>query len=121
MKDHNMSLIRNIQNTSISFKTGRAFARWKNQCHGFGGCIIITQCDGNTNMNADVGDQNISSHHHHHIHFRALFSSTEGWAFWQVFLEGVGVLLERHKGDVGLYVINILLMSSGFWKISQMT
>ena len=28
-------------------------------------------------------------HHHHHIHFRALFSSTEGWAFWQVFLEGV--------------------------------
>ena len=20
-------------------------------------------------------------HHHHHIHFRALFSSTEGWAF----------------------------------------
>ena len=28
-------------------------------------------------------------HHHHHIHFRALFSSTEGWAFWQVFLEGI--------------------------------
>ena len=28
-------------------------------------------------------------HHHHHIHFRAMFSSTEGWAFWQVFFEGV--------------------------------
>ena len=24
-----------------------------------------------------------SDHHHHHIHFRALFSSTEGWASWQ--------------------------------------
>ena len=31
----------------------------------------------------------VHHHHHHHIHFRALFSSTEGWAFWQVFLEGV--------------------------------
>ena len=28
-------------------------------------------------------------HHHHHIHFRVLFSSTAGWAFRQVFLEGV--------------------------------
>ena len=26
---------------------------------------------------------------YHHIHFRALFSSTEGWAFWLAFLEGV--------------------------------
>ena len=31
----------------------------------------------------------ITHHHHHHIHFRALFSSTKGLAFWQVFLEGV--------------------------------
>ena len=23
----------------------------------------------------------LSSYHHHHIHFRALFSSTEGWAY----------------------------------------
>ena len=37
-------------------------------------------------------------HHHHHIHFRALFSSTEGWAFWQVFLEGV---LSTQNGSEG--------------------
>ena len=28
-----------------------------------------------------LGLQNHHHHHHHHIHFRALFSSTEGWAF----------------------------------------
>ena len=38
------------------------------------------------------------THHHHHIHFRALFSSTEGWAFWQVFLEGV---LSTQNGSEG--------------------
>ena len=37
-------------------------------------------------------------HHHHHIHFRALFSSTEGWAFWQVFLKGV---LSTQNGSEG--------------------
>ena len=37
-------------------------------------------------------------HHHHHIHFRALFSSTEGWAFWQVFLEGI---LSTQNGSEG--------------------
>ena len=37
-------------------------------------------------------------HHHHHNHFRALFSSTEGWAFWQVFLEGV---LSTQNGSEG--------------------
>ena len=37
-------------------------------------------------------------YHHHHIHFRALFSSTEGWAFWQVFLEGV---LSTQNGPEG--------------------
>ena len=36
--------------------------------------------------------------HHHHIHFRALFSSTEGWAFWQVFLEGI---LSTQNGSEG--------------------
>ena len=35
---------------------------------------------------------------YHHIHFRALFSSTEGWAFWQVFLEGV---LSTQNGSEG--------------------
>ena len=39
-----------------------------------------------------------SSSYHHHIHFRALFSSTEGWAFWQVFLEGV---LSTQNGSEG--------------------
>ena len=38
------------------------------------------------------------NHHHHHNHFRALFSSTEGWAFWQVFLEGV---LSTQNGSEG--------------------
>ena len=40
----------------------------------------------------------IRNHHHHHNHFRALFSSTEGWAFWQVFLEGV---LSTQNGSEG--------------------
>ena len=40
----------------------------------------------------------LAHHHHHHIHFRALFSSTEGWAFWQVFLEGV---LSTQNGSEG--------------------
>ena len=35
---------------------------------------------------------------HHHIHFRALFSSTQGWAFWQVFHEGV---LSTQNGSEG--------------------
>ena len=55
-----MHLIRDIQNTSISFKTGLKFAK-KEPMSSFRGCIIITQCDGNSNVDADVGDQKISS------------------------------------------------------------
>ena len=37
--------------------------------------------------------------YHHHIHFRAQFSSTEGWAFWQVFLEGVLSIQNDFEGQ----------------------
>ena len=48
---------------------------------------------------------NISiNHHHHHIHFRALFSSTEGWAFWQVFLEGVLSTQNDSEGQQNPYL-----------------
>ena len=43
-------------------------------------------------------------HHHHHIHFRALFSSTEGWAFWQVFLEGVLSTQNYFEGQQNPYL-----------------
>ena len=44
------------------------------------------------------------NHHHHHIHFRALFSSTEGWAFWQVFLEGVLSTQNDFEGQQNPYL-----------------
>ena len=43
-------------------------------------------------------------HHHHHIHFRALFSSTEGWAFWQVFLKGVLSTQNDFEGQQNPYL-----------------
>ena len=43
-------------------------------------------------------------HHHHHIHFRALFSSTEGRAFWQVFLEGVLFTQNNFEGQQNPYL-----------------
>ena len=43
-------------------------------------------------------------HHHHHIHFRALFSSTEGWGFWQVFLEGVLSTQNDSEGQQNPYL-----------------
>ena len=43
-------------------------------------------------------------HHHHHIHFRALFSSTEGWAFWQVFLEGILSTQNDSEGQQNPYL-----------------
>ena len=43
-------------------------------------------------------------HHHHHIHFRALFSSTEGWAFWQVFPEGVLSTQNDFEGQQNPYL-----------------
>ena len=43
-------------------------------------------------------------HHHHHIHFRALFSSTKGWAFWQVFLEGVLSTQNDFEGQQNPYL-----------------
>ena len=43
-------------------------------------------------------------HHHHHIHFRALFSSTEGWAFWQVFLEGILSTQNSSEGQQNPYL-----------------
>ena len=43
-------------------------------------------------------------HHHHHIHFRSLFSSTEGWAFWQVFLEGVLSTQNDSEGQQNPYL-----------------
>ena len=42
--------------------------------------------------------------HHHHIHFRALFSSTKGWAFWQVFLEGVLSTQNDSEGQQNPYL-----------------
>ena len=42
--------------------------------------------------------------HHHHIHFRALFSSTEGWAFWQVFLEVVLSTQNDSEGQQNPYL-----------------
>ena len=42
--------------------------------------------------------------HHHHIHFRALFSSTEGWAFCQVFLEGVLSTQNDFEGQQNPYL-----------------
>ena len=46
----------------------------------------------------------IHHHHHHHIHFRALFSSTEGWAFWQVSLEGVLSTQNDSEGQQNPYL-----------------
>ena len=43
-------------------------------------------------------------HHHHHIHFRALFSSTKGWAFWQVFLGGVLSTQNDFEGQQNPYL-----------------
>ena len=43
-------------------------------------------------------------HHHHHIHFRALFSSTEGWVFWQVFLEGILSTQNDFEGQQNPYL-----------------
>ena len=43
-------------------------------------------------------------HHHHHIHLRALFSSTEGWAFWRVFLEGVLSTQNDSEGQQNPYL-----------------
>ena len=44
-----------------------------------------------------------TSSYHHHIHFRALFSSTEGWAFWQVFLKGVlSMTWQNQQSDCAL-------------------
>ena len=43
-------------------------------------------------------------HHHHHIHFRALFSFTESWAFWQVFLEGVLSTQNDSEGQQNPYL-----------------
>ena len=40
----------------------------------------------------------------YHIHFRALFSSTEGWAFWQVFLEGVLSTQNDSEGQQNPYL-----------------
>ena len=46
-------------------------------------------------------------HHHHHIHFRALFSSTEGWAFWQVFLAGVLSTQNDSEGQQNPYLASL--------------
>ena len=43
-------------------------------------------------------------HHHHQVHFRALFSSTEGWAFWQVFHEGVLSTQNDFEGQQNPYL-----------------
>ena len=43
-------------------------------------------------------------HHHHHIHFRVLFSSTKGWAFWQVFLKGVLSTQNDSEGQQNPYL-----------------
>ena len=48
-------------------------------------------------------------HHHHHIHFRALFSSTECWAFWQVFLEGVLSTQNGSEGQQNPYLASFCL------------
>ena len=40
----------------------------------------------------------------YHIHFRALFSSTEGWAFSQVFLEGVLSTQNDFEGQQNPYL-----------------
>ena len=55
-----------------------------------------------------------SYHHHHHLHnhFRALFSSTEGWAFWQVFLEGVLSTQNGSEGQQNPYLASFLSFSS---------
>ena len=56
----------------------------------YSNCSTVSSCDFRKPKNLKcTGIIVYCHHHHHHIHFRALFSSTEGWAFWQVFLEGV--------------------------------
>ena len=87
-----MSLITNIPNTSISFKTGRAFAlkepvSWFWRLH---------------NYNAVWRELEYERGRGRQKKKKKSF-------------------LERRKGDVRLYLINILWMSPGFWKISQMT
>ena len=51
-------------------------------------------------------------YHHRHIHFRALFSSTEGWAFWQVFLEGVLSTQNDFKGQQNPYLASLSFSST---------
>ena len=46
-----------------------------------------------------------SSSSYHHIHFRALFSSTKGWAFWQVFLEGILSTQNDFEGQQNPYYL----------------
>ena len=60
----------------------------------------------NNDLRTDFSSRTSHSwnHHHHHIHFRALFSSTEGWAFWQVFLEGVLSTQNYFEGQQNPYL-----------------
>ena len=51
-------------------------------------------------------------YHHRHIHFRALFPSTEGWAFWQVFLEGVLSTQNDFKGQQNPYLASLSFSST---------
>ena len=45
-----------------------------------------------------------SSSSYHHIHFRAPFSSTDGWPFWQLFLEGVLSTQNDFEGQQNPYL-----------------
>ena len=58
-----------------------------------------------TNQKAEFA-QNLCISSYHHIHFRTLFSSTEGWAFWQVFLEGVLSTQNDFEGQQNPYLVS---------------
>ena len=64
---------------------------------------VFGVCD-QVGLNPDYSAKEACYHHHHHIHFRALFSSTEGWAFWQVFLEGVLSTQNDSEGQQNPYL-----------------
>ena len=65
--------------------------------------IFLSCTAENTKMTITHQDLSSSSSYHH-IHFRALFSSIEGWAFRQVFLEGVLSTQNDFEGQQNPYL-----------------
>ena len=73
----------------------------RKEYHKVSSTIMINRV---TNLSDKYRELRKESSNHHHIHFRALFSSTEGWAFWQVFLEGILSTQNDSEGQQNPYL-----------------